>query len=271
MTVDTDRASKTFKTYHEISLAYVMGFRKTTLARAGQLTLEIALLALRNGSVPPRLSWPEDWRKVLEELHSVTYDEYDSFKYVGNFGHLVFATTLLDSFLTDTTRFIFLMLPASIGKAQGITVSDIVAAKSTEELLRAAVEKRVRDVSYRSFCDRVQYLNEQYGLEVSLSPDVASDLEHFSGVRNVMIHDQAFYDLRVARDGSVLLEQHSCSVHPRPVDGVQIGRAVAAYMTVVLGVASAVFRHLLKSEPPPHLDQLAVLATKLKPSPEQTG
>jgi hypothetical protein len=250
------------KAYEAIALAYVRSFTKLIAARAGQLALELALLSFRSRPYPPEPTWPAEWKEVLKGIESISVHEYDSFKYVGDFGHLVFATTLLDSFLVDTTRFLFLLLPESIGKAQGITVNDIVSAKSVDDLLVAAVEKRARDLSYKSFLERLDFLETHFGIPIKLDSDVKSEIEHYSGIRNVIIHDQAFYNLKRDGHGQIVLDVHSCPVHPRPVDGKQIGGAIAAYVKVAASVATGVFEHVLKVAAPSFLAVTAQIGEK---------
>jgi hypothetical protein len=253
MSTDPDVQSQ--RTYALIVKAYLSGLAKVWSSRVGHLSHMVLLLKFRTSSLPVDAA-PAGWEEIFSELVRISPHEYDSFRYVGDFGHLVFATTLFDTFLTDTTRFIFLLRPKSIGKTQGITVLDVINAGSKTELLRTAVEKRARDLSYKSFADRIEFLSSTYGLKIDMSHDTAQALEHFSGVRNVLIHDQAFYELGIADDGAVTHAIRSCPVHPRPISSEEIRGAIRAYDRAGAAITEAVFTHLLKVSVPPELLQL---------------
>lgn len=202
------------RTFSAIVDAYVTGLMKIWASRAAQLTHQLLVLRFR-GSLLPHSPAPEGWEHVFSELVAISRHEFESFGYVSDFGHLVFTTTLFDTFLTDATRFIFLLRPDSIGKSQGITVADIIDSDSRADLLRTAVDKRARELSYKSFADRIDFLVKNYGLALDISPETADELEHFSGVRNVMIHDQAFYELGLDEAGGVTYSARSCPCHPQ--------------------------------------------------------
>jgi len=235
--------------YEAIVATYLGGMMRIWAARASQLSLELALVHL-NATTAGTQPMPTEYADVIQELRAIEFRDYDAWTYVGNFGQLIYATTLLDSFLSDTTRFMFLLLPASIGKAQGITVNDIVAAESTTDLLKRAIEKRAREVSFLGFLERIDFLAKQYGLEINLPDDARSSLEHYAGIRNVVIHDQGSIDLVRTPAGDMKGIRKACPVHPRRVSGAEIAGATRAYCRVASHVATAVVRDVLK-EPLP--------------------
>lgn len=240
------------QTYAVVVRAYLRGFGQVWSSRAGHLAHQLLVLDFRASSLPTALP-PEGWESICSHLVGISRHEYDSFRYVGDFGHLVFATTLFDTFLTDTTRFILLLRPESIGKTQGITVADIIGAASKTELLRVAIDKRVRELSFKSFTDRIEFLAKTYGFEFEISEETTQELNHFSGVRNVLIHDQAFYELGLAEDGAVTHIARSCPSHPRPVTSEEIKGALWAYFRAARSISRAVFTHMLKTAVPTDL------------------
>ncbi len=240
------------QTFAAIVQAFAGGLVKVWGSRAGQLTHQVLLLKFRTSPLPSS-PVPPGWEEIFSELQAISYHELDSLRYVGDFGHLVFATTLFDTFLTDTTRFVFLLRPESIGKTQGITVAEILHAASKTELLRAAVEKRARELSYKSFAERIEFLGKNYGFAFDIASETAAELEHFSSLRNVMIHDQAFYDLSVNDSGDVTYAARSCPCHPRPITGAEIKGAIRAYERIVRSITREVFTHMLKVPVPEDL------------------
>lgn len=252
--MDAERRKNHANVYGAVVTSYIGGLLRMHSSRIGHLSLSAVLLEFR--AIDRTGPLTGEHVSVLQELRKIAFHEYDAFEYVGNFGHLVYATTLLDTFLTDTTRFIFLAIPASVGKAQGITVSDIMAARSTSELLRKAVDKRARELSYKSFIDRIEFFKDQYSARIELDDDTRQSLEHFSGIRNVIIHDQGYIDFSPEPDGTIKLTQKSCPVHPAYVRREDIRGAVMAYSRVVRNVANAVFRDILKVDVPSHLNDV---------------
>jgi hypothetical protein len=238
--------------YGAIVETYVRGLMRIWGARAVQLTLKIALFDLHGNAAehPPEAG---EQQRALKELGTITYRDFDAFDYVGDFSHLVYATTVLDTFLTDTTRFLFLIQPASIGESKFATVKDIVAAKSTAELLKAVVDKRAKALSYESFLTRIDFLRKHYGLRLALDTEARVNLKHFSDIRHVMIHDQGHFDFNRSADGRIELVGTACPNHPKPVDSAQIKGALNAYNTVVASLAKAVFRDVLLVDVPEFL------------------
>jgi hypothetical protein len=240
------------RVYAALVTSFILGLVRITQARGVQLSLEAAILRRGVGAMGPATD--SDHGQVLGEPVPVPFREYDSFRYVGAFGHLIYATTLFDTFLTDTTRFMFLMFPGSIGKSQGATISDIVAAKSTTELLCGAVEKSVREVSYKSFLDRIAFLEQQFKMHVDVDAETHERIQYYSGVRNVLIHDQAFFDLSLGPTGEIEPAKRVSGTPLTPVSESDIEAALEAYDTVVRGLAHAVFRDVLKLPTPKFVD-----------------
>lgn len=122
-------------------------------------------------------------KNVLLHLARIKYSAYDSLKYVTDVSHLIYATSLLDTFLSETTLFLFLLHPLSMGKNQQIPLRTIVDAASRNEALTEAARARTREVSYLPFPAGVQFLRDTYGLSIGLSPEAEESLEHYSSVR----------------------------------------------------------------------------------------
>ena len=99
------------KQYHSIAAGFVQGLTRLYEARITSLSMTAAVCRLRIGSVDGPVGAPK--HPVIDDLLSVSYQEFDSFRYVTDVSHLVYATTLLDTFLSDTTRFLLLLFPAA--------------------------------------------------------------------------------------------------------------------------------------------------------------
>ncbi|MCC6606328.1 MAG: hypothetical protein IT327_24180 [Anaerolineae bacterium] len=247
-----ERQKQLAAVYAEIVASYISGIIRINCARIVQNSTVAALVALNSPSAGDA-SHRSGGESPIDVLRAVSLEEFDAYRYVGGFGHLVYSMSLLDTFLTDTTRFILMAFPSSIGKAQGVTVEDIISAKSTSDLLAMAVEKKARELSYKSFVDRLEHLEKNYSLRAGIDQATREQLEHYSHMRNVMVHDQGHLDFRLAADGAVELSHKTCPVHPTPVKSEDIQRALEACKATVAGAAAAVFRDMLRVEAPTFL------------------
>lgn len=182
--------------------------------------------------------------------------QWDAFSYLSDLGQLIYATTLLDSFLQDTTLFLFLYKPGSIGVGQSVKVSELLEAKSVADLLAQAAKRRSREVSYLSFEDRIEFLQKTYGIDLTLADKDLETLRHYSGIRNVAIHDQGIFQVTLNAEGRIELTQKTCERHPTPVDSKEVDEIVLpSYGRIVKAIAMAVIRQVLNAEVKPELEQ----------------
>jgi hypothetical protein len=176
--------------------------------------------------------------------------EFDSFRYISNLSHLVYAATLLDSFLADTTTFLFLLFPGALGKDTVAKLDEVLRASSREALIGDIVRRRVRDVGYMSFLDRIAYLEERFSLGIALNEKDRLLLEEFSTLRNVIVHDQSVFDLYLDDRGQVQAKQKTCSRHPTPVPDDVLKKAHRAFFSTVRAIYEAVVSQVLKRKGP---------------------
>jgi hypothetical protein len=59
----------------------------------------------------------------------MSYEEFDSFHYLTDISQLVHATALLDTYLSDTARFLLLLHPGALGMRQALDIHDVLAAR----------------------------------------------------------------------------------------------------------------------------------------------
>jgi hypothetical protein len=232
------------------------------LLRAGEghvtfLNVSLALMLLHRSSL-------EDSERValpapLQELKRVAHYEFDSFRYVWNVSLLVYMTTLLDTFLTDSTLFLLLVHPGAIGKNQSVSLESVLAATSPAQLLNQAALKRAREISFLSFLARAQYLDDQFGLQLSLPQATKDALEHYSGVRNVIVHDQGVYEFSLNDQKELTAKQKTCKKHPTPVSPDDLWAAKRAYSQLAYAVASNIFTRVLKVTNEPEVTRILAL------------
>jgi hypothetical protein len=251
--------------YGHVLSSFCAGYRRLFQAEAAISRLNCALFEYRSAD-PSRPAPGTAYEKVLEHLHRIPYDSYDALNYVTNLSHLVYATTILDTFLTDTTLFLLLLHPGAIGKNQQVKLSEILEAKSTHELLTDAAAEKAREVAYLPFEARVEYLRETFGLHISLDEATAEALRHFPSKRNTAVHDQAIYELRRDENGNVATRRKTCALHPTRVRGEDVEKAASAYRDVARAVAAAVLTQCLKTSKHPALELLERWARRQLPA-----
>ena len=57
-----------------------------------------------------------------------------------------------------------------------------------------------------------------------------ASLDHFSSIRNTLVHDQGVLDLSLDDEGRLVAMQRRCAHHPTPVATADLGQAVSTYL-----------------------------------------
>ena len=226
-----------YKVYQALALSIINGMTKLTSARMATLSLELVWTRLL---VNGRLD-----ETSKNRIESLTPGVMENFIYVTRISHLIYATSLLDTFLSDTTRFLFLRTPAALGGGHIITMKSVLASSSRSDLITQAVAKKVRDLSFRTFLDRIEALKDSFGLRVEQSDTDVETLEHFSSLRNTIVHDQGFIDLLLSEDGELSAIRKTCPIHPTPVSDDDLLEAIRTYFGVIRAVYDAVVGQVL--------------------------
>jgi hypothetical protein len=187
----------------------------------------------------------------------------DAHAYVSEVSHLVYATTILDTFLSDTTVFLFLLFPSAMGKNQQVPLRTIIDSSSRNDALTKAAQSRARELSYLPFPARIQALRERFGLNVELSPAMDEALEYYPTVRNSAVHDQGLYEVRLDEAGQVECRQKTCPLHPTKLAPEDLSKAIDAYHDIGRRIARSIMCQILKQEANPSVsDFLKMLSSE---------
>lgn len=245
---DAPARENALKSYTALASSYVLGLIRLLEAQIAAYKARVSLSRIHQTS-----AWEspadEELQGILEPLRSVTYRQYDAFCYLTELSYLIYGTTLLDSFLSDTTKLLFLLFPASMGSDVSVKLDAVISAKSREELIGTMATKKVRELSFLGFMHRVEFLNETFGLKVGLDATTVQAIEHYSSLRNVVVHDQSVFDVTLESGGGVVASQKSCPRHPTPLKSDDLEGAERAYKEVVKAVCEAVVTHVFKAPP----------------------
>jgi hypothetical protein len=200
---------------------------------------------------------PSDVLKLppLHHLAQIEYSSFNAHAYITDVSHLVYATTLLDTFFSDTTVFLFLLFPSSMGKNQQVPLKTIIDASSRNDALTKAAHSRAREVSYLPFPARVQVLRDTFGLNIELRPEMEEALDHYPTVRNSAVHDQGLYEIRLNELGKIDCQHKTCSLHPTKLESDDVHTAMRAYYGIGRKIARVVMCQVLKQENNPAMSR----------------
>lgn len=97
--------------------------------------------------------------------------------------------SMFDSFLSDLTRFLLIIHPDAISKERQVKVGEILACSNFSGVLDTIIGKYVHELAYKSIRDRIQYLNQVFGIDISAFSDQLEKLQKYADLRNLLIHD----------------------------------------------------------------------------------
>lgn len=161
---------------------------------------------------------------------------------------LVYGTTLFDSFLTDTARFLYLLHPLSVGKDVQVSLGELVNYGSLNEAIEAIANKKVFELGYKSFQDRIEVLKKRFKLSFSLTVDERKELIRITELRNNAIHNQSPFQIRLREAGRLEVETTGSVSHPTNIEENDLEKASNLYYGVMLRMVESVLRDVLKTE-----------------------
>jgi hypothetical protein len=83
-------------------------------------------------------------------------------------------------------------------------------------------------------------------LKIDLEPQVTTALEHYSTVRNTVIHDQSVFEVSLDNNQGLQAKRKTCPRHPTPVRCQDLEEAEDAYLAVIGQIYKAVACDVLK-------------------------
>lgn len=241
-----------FDIYHALTKSIVFGFARLYGTRLASNTLKIAVLKhLIDKKEGTTSRFAAD-----SGIEDISPQEYDSFCYVSNISLLVYGTTLLDTFLSETTKFLIMRHPKILINEKPVEFGDILKAPSKAALLTDTISNKVRSMSLRSLLDRIDYFRKRFGLKIKLEDDTIEALAHFSDLRNVIVHDQSIFELELDDQMNLVLKQKTCPFHPTPIQDEALYKAWTAYRDVIMQIYLAIVSQVLKCEARPEIEEV---------------
>ena len=233
--------------YLQVGFSFLAGMLRLNETELAILRSLIAIRTLNTASPPvstentdPRLA------EIVESLR-MRYSTFDSYGYVTTASLLVYATALFDTFLTDTTTFLFTLHPAALGANNTVSVHDLLNTASKFEAVNNAIRRRVRSLSFELFLERLRFLDRTFRLSLKISEQERAALTEFSSLRNTVVHDQGWYAIQLDSRGQVSVTQKTCPRHPTPVTTTQYQSALGIYRHITGKVFCCVMERVLKA------------------------
>jgi hypothetical protein len=120
---------------------------------------------------------------------------------------LVHAYTLFENYIADVVRLLLQAHPVQVGLKKQVTVADVLAFASREELLANIIENELNQVMHLPIVAILDLLRSRFGLrDLSLAHD--KELELLSLTRNCVVHNAGKVDQKLATaDSSLVLGQ----------------------------------------------------------------
>jgi hypothetical protein len=221
--------------------SFVRNIRRISVVQLGFAKLALATLHVKGATV--EVQPDEAVEAALQELREITEEELEALEYFHATAELVYLTSVIDTFLSETTKFLYLLNPGSIGKNASITLDSVLRSTSKAQLVTDAAEKRARELGHLGFHARIEALRQTFGLRVALPTETIEALTKYSGIRNVLVHDQGLYEIALSDAGMVAADRP-----PQEVRDADVSRAMSAYRSVAYEVALAVFFQVLGAQ-----------------------
>lgn len=242
-----NRDEKSIQTYVAVCRGFMGGIIRLIKA-------EYAFHCMMNALTNYRIRNPkyEGDDSEIAEIHALlnktTIDEFWAAEYVTCVTDLIYATSLFDTFVNETTIFLFLLIPDALGETHTVALRSLLDGNSPTSILTEIAKTRAREISFKSFLERLEILKKKFGLPFALSDTVKSDLEKYSELRNRAVHDQGFLALSLDGSGHVAYSSRASEDFPTEITFDEADKAQRVYQYVALTVAKDVLEHVLKTD-----------------------
>lgn len=233
--------------------------RVRSLQDAGLAAGQLVLARMRLEEVPTNASASD--HPVIQELSLVNSEGALGLREEWHRTSLIASITMFDSFLSDLMRLLFLHQPKALPKEKQCSFGEILAADSYEQLLEHVVSRMVHELAYKSYPERLKYLEKRFHIKSSDAEDRLPSLVKFAELRNKVVHDTASYSYGVATGGRELKTERK-SV-PR-VDFYTSMNSAMVVAEVIDALFVAATRKVFKREPAIRLMTPSVIAAHEK-------
>jgi hypothetical protein len=225
-------------TFHESELLFLQRYGSELGSPQHKLYADMRAFVAAGGSRDPK-----EHPSVAVRVHW--------YKQITTACYFVYATTIFDGFISDTSRFLFLRDLGQLGDDCRVPISLINRPAERSKFVNEEVSKKVRSLStHNSFRQRLEMLRTKFKMKFDTTGFQPS-LDRFSEVRNRFVHDSSLFGfvLDESNQNAVILKTDPADVTDVSYDDVL--EAMDTYMAVILAVYCSVHKDVLghASEP----------------------
>jgi hypothetical protein len=236
-----------FDHFNNLALGFTTGLGRVAAAQAVNLVSTIAQLKIRMGR-----AGRENERLPGEGASpplALDGGLLELAEYVNNASHLIYATALFDTFLSDVTRFLFLLFPGALGKEQQVKLELVLTSRSKSAIVNGIVARRVRELSYASFGDRLELLRSRFGVGVDLDAASRRELERVASLRNRLVHDEGPFEVFLSSRGALSTQIAKNPKRPTSIADNEVEVAIDLYGEVFYAIYLAVTTKIFCTRP----------------------
>lgn len=256
--MSADDSGAVLETYLNIAFSFSRGVVRVWGAEAASTRLLCALNSFQELD-QPSLEGPT--LAVLQQLAHIPYNAMESLVYVTNVSHLLYGATLFDTFLSETTQFLFLLLPRAMDE-QPVPLRALFDAASKSEAITQVAFARTREIRSQPFAERIQFLRQTFGLEITLTAETKEGLARFCSVGDhSSARDPESFPLQLNDRGEVVVKKHlsrqnatrkrTALRNSAKIGCEDVRWALDSYEQAARAVAQAVFTQVLKQNDHP--------------------
>lgn len=263
------RDKDTIATYVAICRTFLDGIVRVVEAQVAFTSLMRSFAAYRAKTVKAEMD-DEVLAEILAGFDKVSLDQFWAAQYVNAISTLVYMASLFDTFLNESTIFLFLLIPDAMGKSYQVPLKSLIDGRSRGSILTEVAKQRAREVSYISFKDRLSFLHDTFGLPIVLNDKTVGALDYFSNLRNTAVHDQGFLALTLDDSGCIKNTLRASPQFPSEVVPEDFDNSMRTFRFIALTVANDIFVNILKADTgsiPAYLEKS--IATFLSSPPPQ--
>ena len=111
----------------------------------------------------------DDWVNILETSYAANT--------------IIASISMLDSFRSDLTKVLLIMHPDTLSRERQVKVGDILSCTSISKVFDTVLGKYVHELSYKSLRERIQYLDQAFGIDLSEHAPLVEKLQKHSDLR----------------------------------------------------------------------------------------
>jgi len=249
------------ETYLNVASSFSRGVNCIWTAEDASVGLLCAMTEFRTSGRP---SGEGAAAGVLHHLARIPSNSMESLAYVTDVSYLMCATRLFDTFLSETTQFLFLMVPRAIGDTQPVPLRALFEASSRNEAITLAASARALEISHLPVVARIQFLREAFELDFAIPSDDLEGMVHIAHIGRCVLPDHRdSFHLRLDDRGEVVGKEKMSSPFPTKISRDNVRWAIDSYERSARSIAEAVFTQVLKQSDHPAVQHLLKGSTSM--------